>query len=107
MDQAKPLGPMLRVSLGLAVAAFGTGLIALGRMAGIRIFDSQLLLLPVSLGLSVGWIGVLVAAVIRRRLRSPWLLVGLPLAVAWPIFILYWAFDIWVCFETNQKGCFL
>jgi hypothetical protein len=94
MDQAKPLWPLIGVSLGLAGAAFFTGRIGMGTpFAG--------LLFTLSFALSFGWVVSLLIGIVTRRWRGLWLLLGLPAALVWPVLL----GPILICIATSQKDC--
>jgi hypothetical protein len=88
MDRAKPLQPLLHLSLVMAAASFFAGLFALSGVTGSTRFPGQDLLLAGSFGLSIAWAISLVVGVVTRRWRGLWLLIGLPLALAYPSVIL-------------------
>ncbi len=85
--------PWLEVSWIVA----GFGLIA-GIVGGVLAFSFGAVAfrvgLYVSAASSIGWIGMLLAALVIHRWRGLWLLVGSPAALFWPVAVGFfmWAF---------------
>jgi hypothetical protein len=59
-----------------------------------------------SLGLSALWVLIFVASLIRLRWRGLWLLVGAPLALAWPTVIVGFSIAIDDCVAKNPGAQF-